>query len=114
MIVAVLALGVTQAQTFQTGPKAKNAKVWNSNQKTVPIAFQSSPETVTGAEAKRFKTWNSESSKLLIQTRREIDNPKGLNAKNRKVWEESSRMNVNSNASYVLPKPMKKKRFWWH
>lgn len=75
--------------------------------------FQSNPETVSGAEAKQFKSWNSESSKLRIQTRREINNPKGLKAKNRKVWEESS-LSVNSNASYVVPKTLKKRKFWWH
>lgn len=112
-IAAFMVLGITEAQDLPKGPKAKNAKVWNSNKKSLPVMYQSNPETVSGADAKQFKTWNSESSKLRIQTRREINNPKGLEAKNRKVWEEGT-LRVNSNASYVVPKTLKKRKFWWH
>ena len=107
-------LGFAQAQSLSKGPKAKNAKVWKTQDKSLKVVFHSSPQTLTGAEAKNFKQWNSESAKLQIRTRSEINNPKGLEAKNRKVWEESQKVQVNSKASYIEPKSMRKKKLWWH
>ena len=87
---------------------------WKNMQKKVKQERDGKTRLALIAEAKNFKQWNSESAKLQIRTRSEINNPKGLEAKNRKVWEKSQKIQVNSKASYIEPKSMRKKKLWWH
>ncbi len=114
-VVAVmfLASGV-YAQDFLKGPKAKNAKAGQLLGPRVSIVFDESPTIAKGPDAKNFKIWNKKSSPVSIRTRRVIDNPKGPAAKNRKVWEESKNKNIDSKASYVEPKELRKRKLWWH
>lgn len=101
------------SQDLIKGPAAKNAKVWKSNFTDFNLVFDNHPNPYKGPSKKNHKVWNKESSSLRVQTRKEINNPKGLKAKNQKVWESPEPI-LDSKAAYVLPKSMRKKKFWWH
>ncbi|MFC3415743.1 hypothetical protein [Algoriphagus hitonicola] len=106
--------GFSFGQDLPKGPKAKNQKIWEKKREVNLLTAFESPQFEKGVNAKSSKFWTSESKTLNVQTRTEINNPKGLEAKNQKVWENSKKVKVNSKASYIEPKALKKKKFWWH
>jgi hypothetical protein len=114
LIVAAMFIAfATYAQTT-TGPKAKNAKISEKTKNAVAVVYYDQPFSKTGPAAKNAKVWNRSGSQSFIYTRKNINDPKGLKAKNRKVWEDPELAVVESKASYVLPKSMKARKFWWH
>ena len=114
ILVAFLVSALAYGQDILKGPAAKNAKIRNATAAKMNFVFDNNPLDSKGPAAKNFKIWNKESSAVSIRTRKVINNPKGLQAKNRKVWEESESIQVDSKASYQLPKSMKKRKIWWH
>lgn len=114
ILVAFLVSSTAFSQDILKGPAAKNVKPGNISSNKINFVFDYNPTLTKGPDAKNFKVWNKESSALEIRTRKVIDNPKGLHAKNRKVWEESENKQLNSKASYELPKSMRKRKSWWH
>ncbi|WP_297335946.1 hypothetical protein [Algoriphagus sp.] len=115
LLAATLVIGgFSYGQNLSKGPKAKNQKVWEKRgDGNVLLAFES-PQFEQGIKAKSSKFWMGESETIKIQTRKEINNPKGLEAKNQKVWQNSNQISVNSKASYIEPKSLRKKKIWWH
>lgn len=80
------------AQTSKkvTGPKAKNAKIWNQKKpKTIITVNSFKKEKVSSPELKNQKIWKRKISdkKIVLQTkaRKKLQGPK---AKNLKVWEK--------------------------
>ena len=101
------------SQDFLKGPAAKNAKIGKFSTANFRFVFDNNPLSPKGASAKKYNVWNRESSALAIQTRKEINNPKGLKAKNRKVWKKELAQ-VETKASYIEPKQLRKRKVWWH
>jgi hypothetical protein len=114
ILVAFLVFSASFSQDILKGPAAKNVKLWKASSSKISFVFDNSPTLTKGPAAKNFKVWNKEGSTIAIRTRKVINNPKGLQAKNRKVWEESETNQVDSKASYELPKSMRKRKIWWH
>jgi hypothetical protein len=114
ILVAFLIPSIAFSQDILKGPAAKNAKLGKTTYPKISFVFDNSPILTKGPDAKNFKVWNKESSTLAIRTRNVITNPTGLKAKNKKVWEESETSQVDSKASYELPKSMRKRKIWWH
>jgi hypothetical protein len=114
ILVAFLVFSTSFSQDILKGPAAKNAKLGKASSSKISFVFDTSPTLTKGPDAKNFKVWNKEGSAVAIRTRKVINNPKGLQAKNRKVWEESETNQVDSKASYEIPKSMRKRKIWWH
>lgn len=110
---ALLISSTAFSQDLLKGPAAKNSKIGKSSSLKFGLAFDNNPNSRKGVEAKNYKIWNKESSSIRIQTRKEINNPKGIQAKNQKVWEKELAP-VESKATYIEPKAIRKKKFWWH
>ena len=92
LFLSVLILGSTNiiAQTSKrkTGPKAKNAKVWEQKKTTTILTVNSyKKEDLTAPESKNQKIWDKIKSDtkiiVLTKTRKKLQGPK---AKNRKPW----------------------------
>ncbi len=97
-----------------TGPKAKNAKVSERTKNSVAVVYYESPLDLIGPKAKNAKVWQRSGTQAFIHTRKNFENPKGLKAKNVKVWENPEFSVTGSKASYILPKSMRPRKFWWH
>ena len=92
LFLSVLILGSTNiiAQTSKrkTGPKAKNAKVWEQKKTTTILTVNSyEKEDLTAPELKNRKIWERKISDEIIivqtKTRKKLQGP---NAKNLKPW----------------------------
>ena len=90
----VLILGsnaiLAQSSIKKTGPKAKNAKVWEQKKLTTILTVNSfEKEDLTAPELKNRKIWERKISdkQIIVQTkiRKKLQGPK---AKNRKPWEK--------------------------
>ncbi|MBN3584535.1 hypothetical protein JYB64_19240 [Algoriphagus aestuarii] len=104
---------VSNAQSL-TGPKAKNAKVSERTENAAAVVYYKQPSDLKGPAAKNSKVWKRSGSQALVSIRENpADKPKGLKAKNSKVWEDPE-LAVSSRASYILPKTMRPRKFWWH
>ena len=114
ILVAFLVFSTSFSQDILKGPAAKNAKLGKTSSSKISFVFDTSPTLAKGPATKNFKVWNKEGSAVAFRTRKVINNPKGLLAKNRKVWEESETNQVDSKASYEIPKSMRKRKIWWH
>lgn len=115
LLVATLMIGgFSFGQDLPKGPQAKNQKVWEKESPINLLTAFESPQFENGIKAKSSKFWTNESQTMKVQTRTDINNPKGLEAKNQKVWENSKKVKVNSKASYIEPKALRKKKMWWH
>ena len=101
------------SQDFLKGPAAKNAKIGKSSVANFSFVFDNNPVPSKGASSKKYKVWNRGNSAVAIQTRKEINNPKGLKAKNQKVWKKEL-ARVETKASYIEPKELRKRKVWWH
>ncbi|MEB2781620.1 hypothetical protein U3A58_14580 [Algoriphagus sp. C2-6-M1] len=99
-----------------TGPKAKNAKLSQKTSRSIAVVYQQTPLTPKGPAAKNAKVWNEAERRIykMVSFRENVNNPKGLKAKNSKVWEDPELVVSGSKASYVIPKSMRPKKFWWH
>jgi hypothetical protein len=113
ILAAMFIVTASYAQNLK-GPKAKNAKISEKTQNSIAVVYYEQPSLKKGPAAKNSKVWDRYGSQSLISTRRTVENPKGLKAKNRKVWEDPEFSVTGSKASYILPKSMKPRKFWWH
>ncbi|WP_373400139.1 hypothetical protein V8V91_11305 [Algoriphagus halophilus] len=114
LIIAAMFIAVASYSQSVTGPKAKNAKVSDRTRNSIQVVYYDQPESLKGPAAKNAKVWDRAGVTSKIYTRKNVDNPKGLKAKNRKVWEDPELSVAGSKASYILPKSMRPKKFWWH
>ncbi|MFK8061351.1 MAG: hypothetical protein AB8B78_14855 [Polaribacter sp.] len=94
LFLSILVLGCktvfSQSTKKKTGPKAKNAKIWEQKKpSTILIVNSFEKEDLTAPELKNQKIWEKEKSKskIIVQTkaRKQLFGPK---AKNRKPWEK--------------------------
>ncbi|WP_296699162.1 hypothetical protein [Algoriphagus sp.] len=113
ILAAMFIVAASYSQNL-TGPKAKNAKVSEKTKNSLAIVYYDTPSDLKGPKAKNTKVWERSGSQSFIYTRSIIDDPKGLKAKNRKVWEDPEFSVTGSKASYILPKSMRPRKYWWH
>lgn len=114
LLLAALLVSVASYSQSVTGPKAKNAKISEKTSNSLVVVYYDRPSDLKGPKAKNAKIWERTGSQSLISTRKNINNPKGLKAKNRKIWEDPEFSVAGSKASYILPKSMRPRKFWWH
>lgn len=114
LLVAAIFIAAASYSQSLTGPKAKNAKITEKTKNSLAVTYYDSPLDFKGPKAKNSKAWERSGSQSFIYTRKNIDDPKGLKAKNRKVWEDPEFSVTGSKASYILPKTMRPRKYWWH